>query len=108
MQKEVDWQVEIPDDIQKLLDRGDPKLKEFVGFLVERIKSLEARLRIYENPHVPSSKQIIKEVKVVRKPKPRGAPKGHEGATRKRLVPDVVVKLKSKSCPECGSKRTGC
>jgi hypothetical protein len=28
--QEEDRQVEIPEDIQKLLDRGDPKLKEFV------------------------------------------------------------------------------
>jgi len=57
----------------------DPEFGSFVNFLLERIKSLEARLRIYENPHVPSSKRIIKEVKVVKKPRKRGAPKGHRG-----------------------------
>ena len=105
--QEEDRQVEIPEDIQKFLDRGDPKLKEFVCFLVERIRSLEARLRIYENPHVPSSKQIMKEVKIVKEPKPRGAPEGHRGATRETPTPERVVELRPKSCPRrgCGSKR---
>lgn len=98
--------MEIPDEIQKELDEH-PKLNVLVNLLFERIKFLEKRLRIYENPHVPSSKQIIKEVKVVVEPKPRGAPEGHRGATRKTPTPDRVVELKPKSCPRqrCGSKR---
>lgn len=105
-EKEENRQTEIPDVVRKLLDEY-PELKAFVNFLLERIKSLEARLRLYENPHVPSSKRVIKEVKIVKKPKKRGAPKGHRGATRERPTPDRVVELKPKSCPRqgCGSKR---
>ena len=102
-----DLQIEIPDEIRKLLDQSDPKLKEFVYFLAKEINSLKARLRIYENPHVPSSKQIVKEEKPVKEQKQIGAPRGHRGATRERPEPDRVVDLKPKSCPKpgCMSKR---
>lgn len=105
-----DWQIEIPDEIRKRLAK-DPELEVFVfsifNTLLKRIKSLEARLRRYENPHVPSSKQIIKEAKPPNEPKPLGAPKGHRGATRETPAPDRVVELKPDSCPEpkCRSKR---
>jgi len=84
----------------------DPELKAFVNALLERIKSLKARLRRYENPHVPSSKRIIKEMKIVREPKPRGAPEGHRGShegnaqarqgrrAKTEVVPEVWVQLK--------------
>lgn len=102
-----DLQIEIPDEIRKLLDKSPPELRAFVNLLLERINSLEAHLKLYENPHVPSSKRVIKEVKIVKKPKKRGAPKGHRGATRERPAPDRVVELKPNSCPmpECGSKK---
>ena len=79
-----DLQIEIPDEIRKLLDQSDPKLKEFVYFLAKEINSLKARLRIYENPHVPSSKQIVKEEKPVKEQKQIGAPRGHRGAKRRQ------------------------
>jgi hypothetical protein len=104
MQEEVDWQIEIPEKLRRRLD-ADLELKELFDFLLDKIRSLEARLRKHENPHVPSSKQIVKEPKAVREPKPRGAPEGHSGATRETPPPDRVVELKPKSCPRpgCGS-----
>lgn len=82
-------------------------LKEALAKIAElekRIEELEARLRIYENPHVPSSKRIIREEKVVEStPKKRGAPEGHKGATRETPVPNMIVKLKPKGCI-CGSE----
>ena len=105
-EKKENLEIKIPEGIGKRLDE-DPEAKEFVNFLLERIKQLEARLRKYENPHVPSSKQIIKEVKVAKEPKPRGAPKGHRGATRETPTPDRVVELTTTSNPrpKCRSER---
>ena len=81
------------------------QLKEENKKLKERIAELEKRLRIYENPHVPSSKRIIKEEKIIiRTQKKRGAPNGHKGATRERATPDKIVKLKPNQCARCGSK----
>jgi transposase len=99
--------LEIPAEVQKHLDEAPPEVKEWIYSLLERINYLEARLRAYENPHVPSSKRIIREAKPPKEQKPRGAPNGHEGATRPRPEPDRVVKLKPTSCPRpgCGSKR---
>ncbi len=72
--------------------------------LRKKCEALEKKLRVYENPHIPSSKHIIREIKVKSEPKKRGAPEGHAGATRKTPTPDFVVELKPKSCPACDSK----
>lgn len=77
---------------------------EVIKELKKRCEELEKRLRIYENPHTPSSKKYIK-VKVVRIPKKRGAPAGHKGTTRKKPIPDIIVSLEPKSCPKCNSKK---
>lgn len=74
-----------------------------IPLLEKRIAELEERLKIYEGPHTPSSKQIIKEVKVVKTPKKRGAPEGHQGTTRETSIPDKIVELKPKQCV-CGSR----
>ena len=61
----------------------------------ERIEKLERRLLLYESPHIPSSKRIIKEVvaEEPKEPAKRGAPEGHKGATRKKLKPNRIVEL---------------
>lgn len=106
MQEKETQQLEIPDEAKRFLDEH-PVLKSLFNAMLERIKSLEARLRRYESPHVPSSKQIIKEEKPVKEQKQIGAPKGHRGATREKPTPDRTVELKPKSCPKpgCRSKR---
>jgi len=107
-------ELEIPAEVQKYLDEAPPVVRDFVYFLLDRVKALqrsvealEARLRAYENLHVPSSKRIIREPKPKKERKPLGAPKGHPGATRSHPNPDRVVSLEPKSCPKkgCGSKR---
>ncbi|MEW6222230.1 MAG: IS66 family transposase [Candidatus Hadarchaeota archaeon] len=105
MQKKENQQVEIPEIVRKAIDEY-PELKPVFDFLLDKIRFLEARLRKYENPHVPSSKQIVKETKAPREPKPRGAPENHKGATREKPAPDMTVELKPNSCPKpgCGSK----
>ncbi len=69
--------------------------------LIKKCEELEKRLRVYENPHIPSSKHVIREVKIKPPPKKRGAPNGHKGATRKKPEPNSIVELKPKSCPNC-------
>ena len=72
----------------------------------EKINELEKRLRIYENPHTPSSKQRFKGNKPNRnsssKKSHRGAPKGHKGATRKTPEPDEIIPVPVDHCPGCG------
>ncbi|TAL62017.1 MAG: hypothetical protein EPN85_03500 [Bacteroidetes bacterium] len=69
--------------------------------LRKKCEELEKRLMVYENPHIPSSKHVIREVKIKHPPKKRGSPEGHKGATRKRPEPNNIVELKPKSCPNC-------
>lgn len=80
------------------------KLEKENKELKELCKDLERRLRIYENPNTPPSKLIIKDIKKDRKPRKRGAPKGHKGATRKRPKPDKIVELSPTTCPKCKQK----
>jgi transposase len=89
----------------KQLEEENAILKKENEELKEKCKDLEKRLRVYENPHIPSSKQIMNVVGVVRTPKKRGAPEGHKGFTRKRPVPDQVIELKPERCPRCDNKR---
>ena len=70
---------------------------------------LKQRLRLYENPHTPSSaKAFSKKTKTVEKtppPKKRGAPQGHRGATRPTPLPDDVVPVIAPTCEKCGSSQ---
>lgn len=72
--------------------------------LKEKITLLEKRLRMYENPHTPSSQQRFKGgFKGDNIPHgKRGAPKGHRGATRKVPKPDEVISVTADECPFCG------
>lgn len=81
------------------------ELEKIVEAQQKRIEELERRLRIYENPHVPSSKRIIKEPTPEKTPKKRGAPEGHAGTTRKVPIPDKVIELKPTRCTKCESKK---
>lgn len=91
------------------------KLEEQLIAIIEYTEKLERenmelknKLSFYENAHTPSSvqtmqksqKKVQKEDKI--KNKKRGAPKGHKGATRKRLEPDEIVLVTTKTCPDCG------
>jgi hypothetical protein len=71
--------------------------------LKKRVEELEKKLKLYESPHLPSSKRILKEKEEVKPPKKRGAPPGHKGATRKQQAPDETVWLEPDCCPRCGS-----
>lgn len=71
--------------------------------LKQRISALEARLRAYENPHTPSSKQRFKQ-------KPRepsgklGAPKGHPKWEREQPEPTETIEHSETECLHCKHK----
>lgn len=69
----------------------------------KRCEELEKIVIACTNPHIPSSKRIIKEAasETPKEPKKKGAPVGHNGATRETPKPDSKVTLAPKSCPYC-------
>lgn len=79
------------------------KLMAKIEELEQRILALEARLRAYENPHTPSSKQRFK-----RKPKEPngklGAPIGHPKWEREQPEPTKIVEHSEDACPNCKHK----
>jgi len=89
------------------LDRLLSEKEEKIAKLEKRIEKLEGIIALYESPHIPSSKHIIREVRTPEEPKEpakRGAPEGHVGATRQKPKPNRIIDLKPKSCPVCGRK----
>ncbi len=77
-------------------------LQRRVVELEKRNAELEARLAMYENPHVPSSR-LEKPSRPSRKNGKLGRPAGCEGSTRPVPVPDRVVPVTSDVCPRCRS-----
>jgi len=74
--------------------------------LKHRVDELEKLLAFYQSPHIPPSKRLIhekKEDEQKKEPKKRGAPEGHEGATRRLPKPDAFKDLKPTGCkkPQC-------
>lgn len=97
---------------------SDPIIEEKLVQLEQRVAELEkenAELKklvaFLTNPHIPPSKKLIKEKKEeVENPEPpakRGAPEGHQGATRIKSKPDSIFYLKPRECEnkKCQSKR---
>ena len=72
-------------------------------------RKLKARLLFYENPHTPPSVGRLTEAEKKKKtgstskPKRRGAPKGHKGATRSTPSPSNIVDVVADECENCGS-----
>jgi transposase len=63
-------------------------------------ESLKKKLLLYENPHTPPSRQMIKP-EIVNPPGKRGAPIGHKGATKVLGEPDQIIHVSTEKCPEC-------
>jgi hypothetical protein len=91
----------------KYSDKEVEMLEGRIKELESKIVELDKRLRIYESPHVPSSKRIIKIVEPAKEPKKKGAPIGHTGTTRETPAPDKTVKLNPDFCPKCNGTNIG-
>lgn len=95
----------------------DPIIEKRLAQLEQRVVELEkenAELKklvvFLTSPHIPSSKKLIKEKKEESEkepPKKRGAPEGHQGATRETPEPDQIIYVKPQNCinKKCKSKR---
>ena len=108
------WPTEVIQYIQKL-EQENKELRQRITALEEEnrklrelAQKLEARLRAYENPHTPSSKQRFKrnhQGGVGSSQGRRGAPKGHRGATREKPVPTRTEWHRLDDvCPQCGGR----
>ncbi|MBU0498145.1 MAG: IS66 family transposase [Candidatus Thermoplasmatota archaeon] len=96
------WPEEVIQAI-KQLHQENKELRKENKELKEKITKLEKRLRVYENPHTPSSQQRFKGGFKGNIPRgKRGAPNGHRGATRKTSEPDELVSVAMDTCPFCG------
>jgi transposase len=96
------WPKEVIQVIKRLQQENQELGKENQE-LKKKITKLEKRLRVYENPHTPSSQRRFKGGSKgnISRGK-RGAPMGHKGATRKTPEPDEVVAVTADKCPFCG------
>lgn len=71
--------------------------------LLARIDELERRLQAYENAHTPPSKDQRHYPKREPTGNPVGAPKGHQGTTRKQPEPTETKELRLEYCPDCNT-----
>lgn len=102
----IDYLKQLEETILRLVTERDSALERLREIEREN-EQLRRQLRLYENPHTPSSasrfpKKPPKEEKSSAR-RNRGAPKGHRGATRPTPVPDEVVEVVAPVCEQCGS-----
>ena len=87
------------DGLQDLPD----EVRQYILYLEKKIQELEQRLKLYENPHTPSSQQRFKPNSNNNNPPGRrGAPPEHDGATRPTPTPDKIIPITMHECPRCG------
>ncbi len=96
---------------ERAIDRAD--LLEYRRIIQDQSKlihDMEAKLRYYENPDSPTSKDsfpTMKERSANKKSKPagrgRGGQKGRTGKTRRFTNPDTVKRHTACNCPDCNS-----
>src|SRR3989338_6737882 len=84
------------------LEKEIERLRKENEQLKEENKELKKILTVFTNPHTPSSKQFFKK-RVPQTLKKIGAPRGHEGATRKTSEPTETLNHFLTKCPKCNS-----
>ncbi len=101
-----------PDKYIENLEKRIIHLIEERDMAIEKIQKLEKenhalknKLAFYINPHTPPSAKRLSNNnnKTNSEKKKRGAPKGHNGATRSTPVPDMTIEVKADKCENCGS-----
>jgi transposase len=99
------WPIEVIQRIQQL-EQKIKELEEENRKLKVTVSTLEKRLMAYDNPHTPPSKQRFKrnQGRGGSSSGKRGAPKGHNGATREKPVPTKTEWHRLDECPHCGGK----
>lgn len=91
--------------------KSKDELIEEIFDAYNEIQRLKKELRKYKNPNTPSSAQHFEAKPVSRATgKPRGAPKGHKGATLNLPEADEIIPVRAQECGECNGtniERTG-
>ncbi|MFH1332838.1 MAG: IS66 family transposase [archaeon] len=82
------------------LEKEVERLRKENEQLKEENKELKRILTAFINPHTPSSKQSFKK-RVPHPSRKLGAPRGHEGATRKTPEPTETKNHFLTKCPKC-------
>lgn len=88
----------------KELENENERLKEESEKLKKESDKIKRLLAFFQNPHMPSSKQLLKKKVEPKEHKKIGAPKGHKGATRKLKKSTKTDKHNLTDCPKCGGK----
>lgn len=84
----------------ELLLSENSELKDSLSAIYTENQELRKRLMLYENPHTPPSRQMIKP-KITNPPGKKGAPTGHRGATKVPGDPDEIIHVSTEICPNC-------
>jgi len=102
-------------EIRKSLEKKSKEelIEEYIELYVNKDKlekekeKLENEVKKYKNPNTPSSAQHFEaRPKSRATEQPRGAPKGHKGATLNLLEPDEVIPVLAQECENCHSTNT--
>ena len=94
---------EIIEDYIELYEKNEQLEKEKSAIEKEKGK-LEEELKKFKNPNTPSSAQHFEANPKSRATgKPRGAPKGHKGATLILPAPDEIIPVHAQECGNCHS-----
>ena len=98
----------LKDENKRLQDeqrRLQEKKKEMEDRIRELERELESRTPSGQSLSIPSSKQFPRSNRPPKGSRPRGAPKGHRGASLRvpREADDVVVHSPDR-CPDCGGE----
>jgi transposase len=98
-----------PTELIKIIMRLQERivsLEEQVASLQERLEQLAKPPKTSRNSSVPSSKSDKPNRKRSESAKPRGPKPGHEGHSRTRQTPDVVIECRPTVCAQCGHDLT--
>lgn len=87
--------------------KSKDELIEDIFDAYDEIQRLKKELRKYKNPNTPPSAQHFEAKPESRATgKPRGAPKGHKGATLDLPEPDEIIPVLTQECENCHSTNT--
>jgi len=96
---------------QELLQLSKPQLIETILNLQARLAELEAQIKRFTQPPKDASNSSIPPSKTRQPNRPASQPKqkhgpkpGHQGRSRQRQTPDVIVECRASTCHDCGAQ----